>query len=127
MKKVLKRFFVALLITVLIVFIIVFVGGSRPDVLIFPVNRYIETHVRRWGTMVDLVPNIFSVGDTFENVDNKLIRAGYSKEPAKENKYIYTREANDLICNKGLYVFVEFDDSFKLKSAEGAVREHGCL
>lgn len=137
MKNFLKYFLLTMLVLVLLGGIVVIQGVYRFDVKIHTVNNLIQTKAKTWGTMVNLIPDIFSAGEPFVEVNKALIYAGYINTPADKvwkyedhtgkNKFVYIREANAFFCNINLYVFVEFDDNSKLKSAYGTQNEHGCL
>ncbi len=138
MKKFFKYFFL-LLAFLAVVFAGLFLQAMfRFDVIIYPINRYIKEHSGTWGASVNLIPDIFSEHEDFEDVEKKLFRAGYTRiadgeiwgryaDRVGENKYAYIRDANMLVCNIELYIFLELDDNQKLKKANGTQEERGCL
>jgi hypothetical protein len=110
----------------------------RIDVLFYEINRDIQQGSRRWGTLVNLIPDNFSQNESFASVTKKLERAGYVEVNEKDawarykdrvggHNHMFEREANMWVCNIKLYVFIELDDSLNLISAEGTQQEHGCL
>ncbi len=138
MKKVLKYIGMTFLVLVLLIGGLALQGFYRFDVNIFEVNRIIKSKSQRWGTPVQLIPEVFVEGESFENVEKYLNFSGYKniqgdkvwkkyEDKTGPNKFVFTREANMLVCNIMLYVFLEFDQNNNLKSAIGTQHEHGCL
>lgn len=138
MKKFLKYLGLTFLAVALFIAIALAQGFYRFDVRFFEINRYIQSKSQQWGTMVELIPDIFEKNEVFEEVENSLKTAGYAHVPDEKvwkryedktgvNKFVYTREVNMLVCNIQLYVFLEFDEHKNLLSAFGTQHEHGCL
>ena len=119
-------------------------GMYRFDVMIFPVNSHIIFNLRSeklsprsTEQMVDLIPEIFSTGDSIEKVDSTLRFASYRETPpdrvwtkykdrAGKGKYVYIRNYKSLACHNSLYVFVEFNEDKKLVLAQG-IQKWACL
>ena len=110
----------------------------RFDVLIHSPSHHIIKDSKEWGDEVNLIPEDFAYGESKESIFKQMALAGYSTLPqdssnTKENKstlgsnVIFTREANTLICNITLYVFLNFSDQGNLISAHGTRQEKGCL
>lgn len=138
MKKFLKYFLIGIAALTVIIAALLAQSFYRVDVRIFPINQHIQAGTHPWGAMVNLIPDDFNVGESLETVASKLKFSGYKNIPVEnawqrykdkvgKNKFMYVRDANMLVCNISLYVFVEFDDNGKLISAQGTQHEHGCL
>lgn len=110
------------------------------DAYFDPVNHYIESQAsgQRWGTKIELVPEIFTAGDDIINVRTKLMDSGYKqlseetiwgryRDKIGPNREAYMQVASTLVCNVERYVFLEFDTEAKLLNASAAVNERGCL
>ena len=137
-KKILKWMGISLLSLILLVCLFGFYITYRPDVRIYSINRYIIDNSPKWGTIVELTPDVLNKRMQLEKVEARLKSAGYTKndkdnvwprydEKTGKNKFIYTREANNMVCNIKLYVFIEVDKDYQLIKAEGTQHEHGCL
>ena len=153
MKKFLKYSFLVLATMVLGFWIVIAQKTYRFDILVHPVSFYIiknaTTIVSRATndvSKVDLIPQIFSVGDPLDSVHIKLDRAGYHEKLTshqtsimdyykgyknKEPPFVYygatyRQQINTLDCDGFITVSVKFDESFKLLSAEGASVKYLC-
>ena len=97
-----------------------------------------DPNAKKWGERVPLIPGQFALGSGRGTVLKMLNRDGFQRLPDEkvwtqyqyeidQGREIYTREANNGICNIVVYVFVEFDAGDKVTFAEGAQHETGCL
>ncbi len=138
MKKFFKSLGLIFLVFIAAILLLLLQGFFRFDVKLFEINRLIQSESRRWGTLVELVPDIFILGEDAGQVKKVLQRAGYEPVPdgrvwkryedkTGPNKSVYIREANIIVCNVKLYVFLSFSEDGKLQSAVGTQHEHGCL
>ncbi len=137
-KKILKWFLVVFLTLVGLLVLLIANFIFRFDVYVYPINAHISQNVVKWGDSVDLVPEIFEVGDSYEDVISGLSFAGYAALPPEDvrqrheayhdpHSYVFIRDASTLVCNVKLYAFLKFDENMKLKKAIGTQREQGCL
>ena len=105
-----------------------------------PINRYIlDEAPGTWGTRLSLIPEPFPAGISKSEVEQQLEDAGYEladdghlrffqfEYDISRGKTVYSRRADDLVCNKLIFVFVGFDDKQQLNQAEAAMHEAGCL
>ena len=111
---------------------------ERPDVYKHPVSAAIVSNNPEWGELVDLIPDAFVFGEERDSVRQKLQSAGYQSVQDKsvwkrysyliEDDYkLYSREADNLVCNIQLRVFVKFNSDDLLAAAKGNIHEQGCL
>lgn len=110
----------------------------RFDLYLNPVAAPIKLNGSKWGDKVDLSPRPVKIGDHRAKVLVLLRKSGFSRTPDEtvwkryegeilDGNELYEREAESLICQARLYVFLKFDDEGRLVSAQGAKHEHGCL
>lgn len=105
-----------------------------------PINRHILDETSGpWGTRLSLIPKLFPPGISKADVERQLEDAGYTlandrdhrifqlDDESEQGRIIYSRRADDIVCNKLILVVVGFDDDEKLFHAESAMYEAGCL
>ena len=130
--------------------VIIIIAGSvinrdyRFDLRLNSINRYILKNISgSWGVPIPMIPKPFPAGISKAEVEKRLAKAGFERAVDRvlnwpqvqenfgtkidEGAIIYVREANRIVCNQGLYIFVSFDEKDRLTYGESAIYEHGCL
>ena len=89
------------------------------------------------GALVSLIPDPFAPNSSRADVEQKLADArftrlyddlflAYRHSELYRQREVYSREANNLVCNIQVYVFVSFDQSNELNFADATQYERGC-
>lgn len=125
-------------------------NSARPDVYFHSVSltirdsngEYAEPVVERevtgWRRRIFLSPKEFEVGADRSLVQKKIKNAGYYRilessdwgrlDDLREHGHFgFIRDASNLVCGTRLGIFVAFDESDKLISAQGSTKLGGCL
>jgi hypothetical protein len=111
---------------------------NRPDLRSNPISGQIMQAHKPWGMRTAMIPEPFRLSTPRTEIEQQLAEAGFVRaEDAftqsafrtdmDQGRQIYRREANNLVCNIGLYVVGGFDGTGGLSFAEGAEYEQGCL
>ncbi|WP_155889430.1 hypothetical protein [Cucumibacter marinus] len=102
--------------------------------LFHPETRYLyDQRNARHGTVIDLVPDLFEIGESRKSVVSRLATAGFEpwtglREPRPGNSALtfHISAGFDVACRIDFFVDVEFDIDGKLTAAENR-RSGGCL
>ena len=111
---------------------------NRADLRQNAITKYVidQGAGRHWGTLVSLIPEPFAPNSSRTDVEQRLASAGFARfevddflahfHPDLQRREVYVREANTLVCNIQLYVFVFFDEAGELTLADATQHERGC-
>ena len=111
---------------------------NRADLGENPVTKSIlqEGAGKGFGAVYSLIPEPFAANSNRADIEQRLTSAGFARfgfdaflahfHPDLEQREVYAREANNLVCNIQLYVFVSFDEADELTLADATPHEHGC-
>ncbi len=130
--------FIAFIVILAAIPIVAIHSTYRFDVRLNKVSHKILSDGAKFGHVINLVPDVFNVGQSEEFVREKLEKAGFAlvkpqnvrakyADKATDGKYIYIREADTWFCKINLRVFVEYNNFNELVKAEGVQHENGCL
>lgn len=110
--------------------------GYAPGLLLNPVTRYLyPLRDAVHGAKLDLIPNVFSVGDSKETVVTDLLGAGFETwhnyhvrfDPqTKVTDIFHIWAGGNIACGYEFFVELQFDEGQRLVKAE-AVRDGACL
>jgi hypothetical protein len=113
---------------------------NRPDLQQNPITKHIKDQGvgKSWGTRISLIPDPLAPNSNRTEVEQRLGDAGFTRLhdtaflarlqwDLDRQGEVYSREANNLVCNIQLYVVVSFDEAGELAFADAAQYEHGCL
>ena len=121
--------------------------GPEREVDRNPIMKIVSQQTTKWDTRVSLAPNLWMKGASRETVEQALFSAGFSEldgavhptwiprddsDPYKndlknEGEIVFARNHGNFACDLDYIVFLKFDSSNSLISAEGLIRALGCL
>jgi len=110
----------------------------RYDLQANEVTRYMLDHAAPgWGERATLIPGLFQEGSPRSEIEARLEEAGFKRSPdrkvysplmkdVEKGREVHSREANQIVCDQGLFVIVQFDEGDSLRFAESTLYERGC-
>ena len=122
--------------------------GPERELAKNPIMSFISQQTRSWDHRVPLMPKLFLADSNVVDVEKQLMAAGFtkfegdvsptgwmSKEESsqyKENlkrddEIVFVRNHGTFVCDLDYIVFLKFDSSNSLISAEGVTRGLACL
>ena len=149
-RKIAYAFLVLVAIIALIITVIAYeLGSPAREVAKNTFMHSIRKQTNQWDTRVDLIPKPLSYGMNFSDVEARLLSSDFvlradrkymrrqpsSQEPfsaseasyKKENEIVFSIDHGDYVCSKEYVVFLLFNKSNQLTSAQGMIGERGCL
>lgn len=122
--------------------------GPERELAKNPIMKSISQQTTKLDRRVSLMPNPLTVGSSSTEVEQQLASAGFTQfegvvsptgwitkedsDPYKKNlkhddEVVFLRNHGNLVCDVDYIVFLKFDQSNSLVSAEGATRGVACL
>ena len=122
--------------------------GPERELAKNPIMNSISKQTGKWDYRVDLVPNPLLADSGLADVEKQLMAAGFTKyegivsptswigkestDPYKDNlkrdgEIVFVRAHGTFVCDVDYIVFLKFNQSKTLISAEGVTRGVACL
>jgi len=126
MRTLLKWMGITLAISIVVLILSVAFSFIRPDLKLNPYVQGIHAETRAFQNRVDLTPKTIEVGAKYSDVKARLNRYGFEGNIAGSYVVMIKKDSN-IACNLEYIVELKLDEEKRVETAEGFVRERGCL